>query len=418
MKLTQLFTKTLRNAPKDETSINAQLLVRAGFVSKLISGVYSYLPLGFRVLKKIEEIIRSQMLQIGGQEVLLPALHPKKNWLQTERWEIMDDLYKLKDKSGREFALGPTHEEVIVPLMKGYVSSYRDLPLYVFQIQNKFRMELRAKSGLLRGREFLMKDFYSFHLDEEDLESFYNRMTQVYFEIFKEVGIGEKTYLTLASGGTFSKFSHEFQTLSENGEDIIYLCPRCKLGINKELISLQKVCPQCGKSHFEIKKTVEVGNIFKLYDKFTKPFDFKVKNQKGEEILVLMGCYGIGLGRLMGAIVEVNHDKRGIIWPSKVAPYQIYLIGLEGAEKETEKVYQEFRKKGIEVLWDDREESAGNKFTDSDLVGLPIRLVISPKTLRDKKAEIKYRQNGKIEFISLKNISQNIPKILNRIGNS
>ena len=237
MRQSQLFTRTQKDAPKDEVSINAQMLSRGGFTDKLMAGVYTYLPLGFRALKKIENIIREEMEGAGGQEILMPSLQPKENWAVTGRWDTMDDLYKVADKSGKEFALGPTHEEIVVPLAKKFISSYKDLPLYLFQIQNKFRMELRAKSGLLRGKEFFMQDFYSFHKDEADLDAYYEKMKTVYRNIFEKAGIGDITYITFASGGSFSKYSHEFQTVTAAGEDTIYLCESCRVAVNKEIIN-------------------------------------------------------------------------------------------------------------------------------------------------------------------------------------
>lgn len=399
MKQSQLFTKTQKNAPKDEASVNAQLLIRGGFVDKLMAGVYSLLPLGWRVMKKIEQIIREEMNAIGGREIFMPALQPKESWKKTGRWKTMDDLYKLKDASGKEFALGPTHEEVIVPLMKKFVSSYKDLPLYAYQFQTKFRMELRAKSGILRGREFLMKDLYSFHLTQDDLDAYYDKAKSAYFRIFNRMEIGEKTYLTFASGGTFSMYSHEFQTLTSAGEDIIYICKKCNQAINKEIIVAVKTCPNCKQANFRKEKAVEVGNTFKLGIKYSLPFDLSVVNEKGKKILVAMGCYGIGLPRLMGTIVEVHHDKNGIIWPESVAPFQFHLISL-GKNKEAEKIYKELTRKNAEVFYDDRDVSAGEKFADADLIGIPYRLVVSEKSLKSGGVEIKKRNEKKEAILS------------------
>ncbi len=376
----KLFTKTQKEAPKDEASINAQLLIRAGFVDKLMAGVYTFLPLGLRVMKKIENIIREEMNAIGGQEIFMPALQPKENWLKTGRWDAMDDLYKVKDASGKEFALGPTHEEIVVPLAQKYVNSYRDFPFYVYQFQNKFRMELRAKSGLLRGREFMMKDLYSFHLSEEDFSAYYEKAAKAYEKIFQRIGIGEKTYKTFASGGSFSKYSHEYQTVTPAGEDLIHICNQCGLAINDEIKSETEACPSCKGADFRKEKAIEVGNIFNLKNKFTKPFDFKIKDEKGGEKEVIMGCYGLGLSRLMGTIVEVFHDEKGILWPEAVAPFKAHLISL-GKNSEAEKIYADLQKKNIEVLFDDRDVSAGEKFADADLIGIPYRVVVSEKSL-------------------------------------
>lgn len=416
MKQSQLFTKTKKEAPKDEASINAQLLIRAGYIDKLMAGVYSFLPLGWRVMKKIEQIIKEEVEAIGGQEVFMPTLQPKENWTTTGRWDAMDDLYKVKDKSDREFALGPTHEEVVVPLVKKYISSYKDIPFSAYQIQNKFRMELRSKSGLLRGREFLMKDLYSFHLDEKNLDDYYEKAKKAYFKIFKRAGLGDNTYLTFASGGLFSKYSHEFQTVCEAGEDIIYICKnpigkptasngaRCNLAINKEIFNEQKVCPECGGKDFEEKKSIEVGNIFKLMTKYSEPFNLKVKNEKGEDVTLIMGCYGIGLSRLMGTIVEMFHDDKGIIWPISVSPFQAHLIevGSEKLEvrKKAEEAYELLQDNGIEVLYDDRDVSAGEKFADSDLIGIPNRIIVSEKSIAAGGFEFKKRNEKEGRIIS------------------
>jgi len=405
----QLFVKTKREAPKEEESINAKLLIRAGFIDRLSSGIYTFLPLGYRVIKKIENIIREEIEEIGGQELSMPAIHPKDFWQKTGRWETMEDLYKLK-AGKREFALGPTHEEVIVPLAKKIIKSYNDLPFYLFQIQTKFRKEKRAKSGLLRAREFLMKDLYSFHADEKDLDDYYEIVKDAYFRIFERVGIAEKTFLTFASGGTFSKYSHEFQTITPGGEDTIYICQNCHEAINKEIKGKTSNCPNCGKKKFQQEKAIEVANIFKLKIKFSEPFDLHFTDRNGDKKLVQMGCYGIGLGRLMGTIVEIFHDEKGIIWPKEVAPFQIHLVQIENSkkvQKEGKKLYRDLQKTGIEVLYDDRKgKSAGEKFADCDLIGIPIRLVISEKTLKQNCVELKKRSEKKTKLIKIPNIKR------------
>lgn len=405
MRQSKLFGKTLREPPKDEQSVNARLLVQAGYVEKLMAGVYSFLPLGLRVLNKIEAIIREEINAIGGQELLLPALHPKEVWEQTGRWTTMDDLYKLSDSGGRDFALGPTHEEIITPLAKREISSYRDLPIAVYQFQNKYRMELRAKSGLLRGREFLMKDLYSFHADEEDFKKYYEKVKEAYNKIFQRVGIGEQTVLTFASGGTFSKYSHEFQTLTAAGEDTIYVCDNCRVAINQEIIDEQKVCPECGreKKELKIEKAIEVGNIFPLKTKFSEIFKLTYKDETGSDKPVIMGCYGIGLGRLMGAIVEVHHDENGIVWPAVVAPYRAHLVRLgdyPDVVQQADALYKKIVRLGLEVLYDDRNVSSGVKLKDADLLGLPGRVVVSSKTVAYDKFEYKSRAGGQAALAS------------------
>ena len=329
MRQSILFTKTRKEAPTDEVSKNAELLIRGGFIHKELAGVYSYLPLGLRVLKKIENIIREEMNKVGGQEVLMSSFQPKENWEKTGRWEAMGDLYKVSDASGREVALGPTHEEIVVPILKNYISSHKDFPIYIYQIQNKFRMELRAKSGMLRGREFMMKDMYSFHISQEDFEKFYNQMKDVYKNIFRKVGIGHLTYMTFASGGTFSKYSHEFQTITPFGEDTIYVDEASSIAVNKEVLS-DEVLSQLNlvKEKLVEEKAIEVGNIFDLKTKYSEPFDLSYTDPKGEKHIVLMGCYGIGLGRLIGTVVEVLSDDKGIIWPESIAPYALHLLAL------------------------------------------------------------------------------------------
>ncbi|MEK7194041.1 MAG: aminoacyl--tRNA ligase-related protein [Patescibacteria group bacterium] len=397
MRQSILFTKTKREPPKDEEAINAKLLIRAGFVDKVMAGVYSFLPLGFRVLKKIENIIREEMNAAGGQEIIMPVLHPKEVWEKTGRWSGFDALYKVKGKDGREMALGPTHEEIIVPLAKKFINSYKDLPAYLYQIQIKFRDETRVKSGLLRGREFLMKDLYSFHSSQEDLDNYYEKMKKVYQRVFKRCGLN--TIITEASGGTFSKYSHEFQVLSEAGEDTIYWCEKCGWAQNREIFGGGSKCPKCG-AKLKIGRAIEVGNIFKLGAKYSEPFDLKFKTKDGKEQIVIMGCYGVGLGRILGAVVEVSHDDNGIIWPENVSPFNVHLLAVSDKRKATsDKIYQSLQKTKIEVLYDDRNDvSAGEKFADADLIGVPWRAVISEKT--GDKIEVKKRDEKKTKLIS------------------
>ena len=407
MRQSSLFTKIMKESPREEVSVNAQLLIRAGFIDKLMAGVYSYLPLGFLVLRKIEKIIRQEMNGIGGQEIFLPALHPKASWQQTKRWDY-PEMLKLKNREGKEFGLGWTHEEIITPLVRRFISSYKDLPVSVYQIQDKFRDELRAKSGLLRGVEFRMKDLYSFHRDEKDLDRYHEKVKAAYFRIFRRCGLKKETYLTLASGGTFSKYSYEFQTATPAGEDTIYLCPKCELAVNKEIIEKEEfACPECGNKKLEIRKTIEVGNIFKLKNKFSGPLNLVFKDKDGKDKDVFMGCYGIGVGRLMGTIAEVHHDDRGLVWPEEVSPFRAHLISLAGAEKEGERLYNDLLKQNIEVLYDDRKDkSAGEKFAEADLIGLPLRIVVSERTLQKNCLELKKREEQKIKLIKIKEIKK------------
>jgi len=412
----KLFYKTEKNKT-DVESVSHDLLVRAGFVDQLMAGVYSFLPLGLLVMQKIEALIRKNMANapMNGQEILMPSLTPKENWQKTDRWDNFDVLFKLKGAGDKDVALAPTHEEIISPLAKKNIFSYRDLPLALFQFQTKFRNELRAKSGILRTREFLMKDLYSFHASQEDLDKYYERAIKVYFNIFKECGIGKFTYRTLASGGSFSKYSDEFQTVTDAGEDIIYICKKCKLAVNKEIKEETKECPNCKSSDWEEKKAVEVGNIFKLGTKFSVPFDLKFRDKDGAEKPVVMGCYGIGLARLMGAIVEASHDERGIIWPKSVAPFQVHLLCLDVGDKKikssADKIYNLLLKEGIEVLFDDRQaKTAGEKFADADLIGAPIRLVVSKKTEDAKSVEMKMRSETKAKLVPIKSLINTLKK--------
>lgn len=403
MRQSDLFTKTIKELPKNEQSFNAQTLIRAGFIDKLASGVYTYLPLGLKVLNKIRNIVSLEMENLGGQEISMPALSPKDNWEATGRWETMDVLFKLGAADKKEYALNPTHEEIVSPLVDKYIFSYKDLPFSVFQVQTKFRNEKRAKAGLMRGREFLMKDLYSFHENQEDLDDFYEKAISSYQRIFEKLGLSDKTFLTYASGGSFSKYSHEFQTESEAGEDIVYYCDKCKIGVNKEIIEEQSTCPKCGNTELIEKKSIEVANIFKLGTKYSEPFNLIYKDNEGNEKPVIMGCYGIGISRIMGSVVEVCHDERGIIWPENIAPFKVHLLSLS-ADDEAEKIYKELQEKGIEVLYDNRDISAGEKFADSDLIGCPYRLLVSSKSLKENKAELKHRKSAQIEMIDLGDI--------------
>jgi len=411
MKQSQLFTKTKKEAPSDEMSVNAQLLIRAGFVDKLMAGTYTFLPLGLRVFRKIENIIREEMTGLGATELLMPSLNPKENWEKSGRWDGMDNLFKFTSfYSKNEYALGATHEEVLAPLMKKYVLSYKDLPTATFQIQNKFRDEKRAKSGILRGREFFMKDLYSFHTSAEDLDAYYVKATAAYQRVFERTGIWDKTYYTYASGGSFSKYSHEFQTLTEAGEDNIYICDKCRVAVNDEIIEdLKHACPECGNTELRKEKAVEVGNIFKLMTKFSAPFELTFKDQEGKENDVIMGCYGIGLNRLMGTAVELFHDERGIVWPENIAPFSVHLLNL-GQDEEAEKIYAQLLENKIEVLLDDREAQAGEKFADSDLIGIPCRVVISKKSLAAGGIEVKRRSETESKIMTVEELLQLLKK--------
>lgn len=409
MLYSKLFGKTSKTAPSDADSVNAKLLTQAGYISKQMAGVYNYLPLGLRVLNKIQNIIREEMNAAGGNEILMPTLTQEDNYKQTGRDVAMADvLFKTEGAGGSVMYLNPTHEETVTPLVQKYTFSYRDLPLAVYQIQNKYRNEPRAKSGILRGREFNMKDMYSFHADETDLNKYYEEVKKAYFKIYERLGIGAITHLTYASGGVFSKYSHEFQTLSEMGEDTIYVCEKCKTAVNKEIIEDQSQCPECGNQDLIEKKAIEVGNIFKLRTKFSSAFKFNYSDENGKENPVEMGCFGMGPSRIMGVITEIFNDERGIIWPESVAPFKVHLLAL-GKEEETkheaEKLYKILTDKGVEVLYDDREKlSAGAKLADADLIGLPYRIVVSKKTLDQAGVELKKRNEKDFQIIKIEEL--------------
>lgn len=408
MRYSQLFSKTKFEAPADADSVNAKFLSQGGFIARQVAGVYNFLPLGLRVLVKIQAIIRDEMNGIGGQEILMPALTQLETYIQTGRQDI-DVLFKLEGHGGN-YVLNPTHEEVVTPLVQQFAFSYRDFPVAVYQIQNKFRNESRSRSGILRGREFNMKDLYSFHANEEDLNAFYEKAQAAYHRVYERIGIGDLTVLTFASGGSFSKYSHEFQTLCDIGEDTIHLCEKCRIGINKEIIEEQNTCPACGGKELVQKKAIEVGNIFKLRTRFSDAFGFTYSDEKGEKKPVEMGCYGIGPSRVMGTVVEVFHDDKGIIWPEAIAPFKAHIVTLgtqEEVKAQAQKLYEDLSKRGVEVLLDDRDDSAGKKLTDADLIGIPYRIVISQRSLTAGGCEVKKRSEKEskvMDFASLEKL--------------
>ncbi|MBR3353428.1 prolyl-tRNA synthetase [Candidatus Saccharibacteria bacterium] len=402
MRLSKSFLKTLREAPKDETAVNGALLIRAGYIHKEMAGVYDFLPLGLRVVENIKNIIRDELNKIGCEEILMATLQNPEPWEKTGRFsdQEVDIWFKTELASGGILGLAPTHEEPVTNLMKSYISSYKDLPLYVYQFQNKFRNELRAKSGILRGREFLMKDLYSFHTSQEDLDRFYHEVELAYGRIFERMGVGDSTYETFASGGIFSKYSHEFQTFLPVGEDTIYYNQDKSIVLNKEVYNPEVLNDlNATDEKFEETTGAEVGNIFKLKFKYTEPLELKYIDESNQQKTVYMGCYGIGVSRLMGVIVEKFADEKGLVWPETVAPFKYYLIGIgENGISEAEKFYT-----GREdtVLFDDRDKRPGEKFADSELMGIPLRVVVSDKTLADNEAEITDRKTGKSWRVSL-----------------
>ena len=399
--MSKMATVPEKNPPKDADTINHKLLVQAGFVRQLMAGAYTYLPLGLRTLNKVSAVIREEMDKIGGQEILMPNLHPAATWKKTGAWDNVDVLFKLKSRTGKDYALGQSHEEIVTPLAKEMIRSYKDLPLSLYQIQWKYRDELRAKSGILRCREFLMKDMYSFHESQQDFEKFYQEVKDAYLRAYKKIDLVAK--VTEASGGSFSqKISYEFMALTDAGEDDILYCPSCDFCVNVEIakVKLGDICPRCHKDKLAMNRASEVGNVFDLGSKYTHDFDVYYTDKDDGRSLPIMGCYGWGVSRTMGVLVEKSHDDRGIIWPESVAPFTISLITLDDKLKEGQTLYGKFNKAGIEVLWDYREISAGSKFADADLIGNPYRVVVSERSLKDGGFEVKKRQEKESRVVN------------------
>lgn len=406
MRQINLFTKTRKEAPADEVSKNAQLLIRGGYVNKEMAGVYSYLPLGLRVLNKIENIIREEMNMVHGQEIRMATLHPSDPWKQTKGWENIDVLFKIQSRTEKEYALGQSEEEIVTPIAQGFINSYKDMPIAIYQIGQKYRDELRAKSGIMRGREFGMKDMYSFHTNQDDFEKFYNIVKDAYIRVFTRCGLDAK--VTEASGGSFTeKLSYEFMVITDAGEDDIVYCNDCNHCANIEVSKERDgdICPKCGKGKLMPARAAEVGNVFDLGQKYVKDFGFTYKDVDGNDQYPIMGCYGIGTTRLMGTIVEKCSDDKGIIWPESVAPFKVHLV-LLGEDEETknqaEKLYKDLQNNNIEVLFDDRSGvMAGEKFADADLLGMPIRVVVSKRSLEAGGVEIKKRTENESQIVSV-----------------
>lgn len=407
MRQSHLFTKTRKEAPADESAKNAQLLIRAGFVHKEMAGVYAYLPLGLAVVEKIKAIVREEMNAIGGQELIMTALQRKELWERTDRWsdEQVDVWFKSELKAGGEVGFGWSHEEPIGEMMKNYITSYKDLPMYVYQFQTKLRNELRAKSGVMRGREFVMKDMYSFSVGEEDHTTFYNATMDAYMRVFTRLGLGEDTFVTFASGGAFTQFSHEFQTICTAGEDEVYFNREKNIAINAEVAN-EETYAKLGITEADLTKvtTAEVGNIFNFGRQKASDLGLTYKNEAGEEVAVWMGSYGIGVTRLVGVIAEKFSDEKGLVWPATIAPFHVHLVALntdDAAVRDyADGIYAALRERGISVLYDDRDARAGEKFTDSDLIGLPYRVVVSKKTKEEGLFEVVTRQTGEVRKLT------------------
>jgi prolyl-tRNA synthetase len=411
MRQSKLFTKTKKEAPTDEVSKNAQLLIRAGYIYKNMAGAYSFLPLGLRVVNKVKDIIREEMDAIDGQEMHMPSLQKPELWKKTDRWDDknVDVWFKTDLKAGGEVGLAWTHEEAITELMRQYVSSYKDLPFFPYQIQTKFRNEMRAKSGIMRTREFDMKDLYSFCATQEQHDAFYESCAVAYMKIFDRLGIGDQTYKTFASGGAFAKFSHEFQTLADAGEDIVYINQEKGVAVNEEVLADVDLS-ELGVTKEELtkRKSIEVGNIFSLGTKFSEALGLVYKDEEGNDQPVIMGSYGIGPARAMGTIVDLLSDEKGIVWPESVAPYQVHFIGLNGDDSEikdwTDGIYTALQRRGAEILYDDRDARPGQKFADSDLLGMPYRVVASKKMKEEGKFEVVERKTGEVSYLTEKEL--------------
>jgi prolyl-tRNA synthetase len=407
MRVSNLFTKTRKEVPADEQAKNAQWLIKAGYIHKDSAGVYLWLPLGFRVLNKIMNIIREEMDAIGGQEVVLSNLQRQELWEITDRWddEKVDVWFKTEYKNGARAGLAWSHEEQMTDMMRHFVSSHRDLPAFVYQFQNKLRNETRAKSGIMRTREFIMKDMYSFVRTEEDHKKFYDQAAEAYLRLFDRLGLGEHTFFTFASGGAFAEFSHEFQTICDAGEDTIYLHRGRKLAVNQEVLR-DDVLDGLGLKREELEEVsaAEVGNIFSFGTSKSEPLGLSFTDEDGHERFVVMGSYGIGPARVMGVITELFSDDKGLVWPENIAPYKVYLVSLVGEDSSikeaADKLYEQLRADVVEVLYDDRDVRAGEKFADADLLGIPYRVVVSAKTLAEGKFEFKARNSDKAELVN------------------
>ncbi len=403
MRVSHLFTKTLKQAPADEVAKNAQLLIRAGFVYKEMAGAYAYLPLGLRVLENIKQIVREEMNAIHSNELIMTSLQRREVWEKTTRWndDVVDVWFKTRLKDDTEVGLGWSHEEPIVEMMKNYVHSYKDLPVSLYQMQTKMRNELRAKSGIMRGREFIMKDMYSFHATKEDLEAYYEQAIEAYKRVYDRLGIGDDTYVTFASGGAFTKFSHEFQTICEAGEDVIYLHREKNIAINEEVIDDAVKELGISRDELEAVKTAEVGNIFNFGTQKTDEMGLLYTDADGQQKSLHIGSYGIGITRVMGVIAEKLSDEKGLVWPENIAPYKVYLVSIGDVTEQATAVYEKLQAAGVTVLFDDRDERPGAKFADAELIGLPYRVTISDRLVSQEKLEFSRRTDGEVELLTL-----------------
>jgi prolyl-tRNA synthetase len=411
MKLSKSFIKTRKQFPADETSKNAKLLIQAGFIHKEMAGVYAYTPLGLKVVENIKQIVREEMNKVDGEELLMSSLQPKDIWKETGRWndEVVDVWFKSELKDGSEVGFGWSHEEAIIDLLKDYVNSYKDLPVKVYQFQTKLRNELRAKSGIMRGREFIMKDLYSAHATQKDMDEYYDKVTEAYKRVFERLGIGEETFVTFASGGAFTKFSHEFQTICDAGEDILYISDDKKVAVNEEV--LDDATNELGINKADLKpiKTAETGNIFKFGTEKSEKMKFYYADHDGSQKPVYLASYGIGITRVMGVIAEKMSDDKGLVWPDNISPAKVYLVSIGDSDmvkSKSEELYNRLEKMNIETIYDDRDVRPGEKFADADLMGMPHRVVISDKTITEEQIEYKLRTDREAKLITEEELFQ------------
>ncbi len=406
MKRSNLFVKTFRDAPADEVARNAQLLIRAGFVYKVMAGVYAYTPLGLRVLENIKQIVREEMNNVHGQELIMTNLQRKETWEVTDRWsdENVDVWFKTKLQDDTELGLAWSHEEAIMEMMQQYVKSYKDLPQSVYQFQTKLRNELRAKSGIMRGREFVMKDMYSLHATEEDCDAYYDKVMGAYETIYERLGLGGDTFVTFASGGAFTKFSHEFQTICEAGEDTLYINADKTVAVNEEVLDDAVAELGIDKNDLTPVTTAEVGNIFKFGTTKSEQMGIYYTDKDGQQKPIYLASYGVGITRVMGVVVEKFADDKGLVWSENIAPFKVYLVSIGDVDEAAREIYDVLRAAGIEVLWDDRDARPGEKFADAELMGMPHRVVISPKTIAAGGVEYKARTADATEILSDKEL--------------
>ncbi len=424
MKIENLCVDRLYGDVAGATTRGHKIAVKGGYIYQTFQGGYTLTPLGWSVVRKIENIIREEMNAIDGQEMLMPVVCGADLWKETGRYDSMDNIAKFKSRSGADYVICPTHEEVVTDYARSVIKSYRQMPFMVYQIQTKFRDELRVRAGLIRTREFIMKDGYSFHETQEDLEKYYKRCFDAYYKIYKRCGLKNVTDVMSATGDMGGKIAHEFQLINEMGEDTLYICD-CGFRANKELEETDStVCPKCGKTLNKV-RGIEIGNIFQLGKKYTDSMHMTYTAEDGTEKTPIMGCYGIGVSRVMAAIIEESADDNGPIWNMETAPFAVEVIGLTDKEGKTlpkaEEIYNNLKSAGVEVLLDTRDNRAGEKFADADLISAPIRLIVSAKNMAQNQIEVKYRVNNYDttnlpNTLDINNYSDTIKDLINELS--